>query len=123
MEAEGVPAGQRAEYLKWLRYYLDFCSKHAHPPRDRDSLEPFLQNLAEKRQSAEQHRQAASSVGLYYELMKRWAGLSAANARIRDVDVARETANLTRAQILVQAGVSVLAQANQAPQIALSLLQ
>ena len=49
--------------------------------------------------------------------------LSAANARIRDVDVARETANLTRAQILVQAGVSVLAQANQAPQIALSLLQ
>jgi flagellin len=48
--------------------------------------------------------------------------LAAANARIRDVDVARETASLTRAQILVQAGVSVLAQANQAPQIALSLL-
>ena len=48
--------------------------------------------------------------------------LSAANARIRDVDVARETASLTRSQILVQAGVSVLAQANQSPQIALSLL-
>ncbi len=48
--------------------------------------------------------------------------LAAANARIRDVDVARETAQLTRAQILVQAGVSVLAQANQAPQVALSLL-
>ena len=48
--------------------------------------------------------------------------LSASNARIRDADVARETANLTRAQILVQAGVSVLAQANQSPQIALSLL-
>lgn len=48
--------------------------------------------------------------------------LAAANARIRDVDVARETASLTRAQILVQAGVSVLAQANQAPQVALSLI-
>ncbi len=48
--------------------------------------------------------------------------LSAANARIRDADIATETANLTRSQILVQAGVSVLAQANQAPQIALSLL-
>jgi len=48
--------------------------------------------------------------------------ISAANARIRDVDVARETANLTKGQILVQAGVSVLAQANQSPQIALSLL-
>ena len=47
---------------------------------------------------------------------------SAANSRIRDVDVAEETATYTKNQILVQAGVSVLAQANQAPQIALSLL-
>jgi flagellin len=49
--------------------------------------------------------------------------LSAANSRIRDVDVAEETARLTRGQILVQAGVSVLAQANQAPAVALSLLR
>jgi flagellin len=48
--------------------------------------------------------------------------LSAANSRIRDVDVASETAALTRNNILQQAGVSVLAQANQAPAIALSLL-
>ena len=49
--------------------------------------------------------------------------LSASNARIRDADIAKETALLTRAQILVQAGVSVLAQANQSPQVALQLLQ
>jgi flagellin len=48
--------------------------------------------------------------------------LSAANSRIRDVDVAEETAKLARAQILMQAGVSVLAQANQQPQLALKLL-
>jgi flagellin len=48
--------------------------------------------------------------------------LSAANSRIRDVDVAEETSNMARAQILVQAGVSVLAQANQTPQLALKLL-
>jgi len=48
--------------------------------------------------------------------------LSAANSRIRDVDVASETAALTRNNILQQAGVAVLAQANQAPSIALSLL-
>jgi len=48
--------------------------------------------------------------------------LAAANSRIRDVDVASETANLTRSQILSQAGVSVLSQANQAPSLALSLL-
>jgi flagellin len=49
--------------------------------------------------------------------------LSAANSRIRDVDVAAETALMTRNSILMQAGVSVLAQANQIPSMALSLLQ
>ncbi len=49
--------------------------------------------------------------------------LTAAESRIRDVDIASETAALTKYSILVQAGVSVLAQANQAPQIALALLQ
>lgn len=48
--------------------------------------------------------------------------LSAANSRIRDVDVAQESAALTRNNILLQAGVSVLAQANQLPSVALSLL-
>lgn len=48
--------------------------------------------------------------------------LSAANSRIRDVDVAEETAELTRNNILLQAGTSVLAQANQTSNTALSLL-
>lgn len=48
--------------------------------------------------------------------------LSAANSRIRDVDVAAESATMTRNQILVQAGVAVLAQANQLPKSALSLI-
>ena len=49
--------------------------------------------------------------------------LAAANSRIRDVDVANETANLSKGQILSQAGLAVLAQANQLPQAALSLLR
>lgn len=48
--------------------------------------------------------------------------IAAANSRIRDVDVAEESSRLTKAQILMQAGVSVLAQANATPQYALSLL-
>jgi flagellin len=48
---------------------------------------------------------------------------TAANSRIVDVDVASETANLSRTQVLEQAGVSVLSQANQLPQLALKLLQ
>lgn len=49
--------------------------------------------------------------------------LTAARGRIVDADFAAETANLTRAQIIQQAGVSVLSQANALPQLALSLLQ
>jgi len=49
--------------------------------------------------------------------------LSAARSRVRDADFAMETAELTRAQILQQAGTAMLAQANVAPQNVLSLLQ
>jgi flagellin len=48
--------------------------------------------------------------------------ISAADSRIRDVDVAEETSKLSRSQVLAQAGISVLAQANQMPQMALKLL-
>jgi flagellin len=48
--------------------------------------------------------------------------LTAANSRIRDIDVAKETSELVRNQILVQAGTSVLSQANQLPSLALTLL-
>jgi flagellin len=48
--------------------------------------------------------------------------LSAANSRIRDVDVASETADLAKNNILIQSGVSVLSQANQAPNVALKLI-
>ncbi|GIX37258.1 MAG: flagellin [Silanimonas sp.] len=49
--------------------------------------------------------------------------LSASRSRIRDADYARETAELTRTQILQQAGTAMLAQANQIPQNVLSLLR
>ena len=48
---------------------------------------------------------------------------SASESRIRDADMAKETAALTRSQILVQAGTAILAQANVNPQTALQLLQ
>jgi flagellin len=49
--------------------------------------------------------------------------VTASESKIRDADFAQETANLTRAQILTQAGTSVLATANATPQSVLSLLQ
>jgi flagellin len=59
---------------------------------------------------------AANSLGVYDE------NLSAANSRIRDVDMASETANLTKQNILAQASTSVLSQANSSSQLALKLL-
>src|SRR5690606_6962398 len=49
--------------------------------------------------------------------------VTAARSRIMDADFAKETAELTRTQILTQAGTAMLAQANQAPQNRLSLLR
>ena len=49
--------------------------------------------------------------------------LSASDSRVRDADFAAETSSMTRAQILQQAGVAVLAQANLTPQAALNLLK
>ena len=49
--------------------------------------------------------------------------LSASRSRILDADFAAETAAMTKAQILQQAGISVLSQANAAPQNVLALLQ
>jgi flagellin len=48
--------------------------------------------------------------------------VSASRSRIQDTDFATETANMTKNQILQQAGTSILAQANQLPQAALSLI-
>ena len=73
MTERDVPSGQRNDYLKWLRFYLDFCMKYEFQPRDKDSLESFLQKLSEKRQSPERQKQASSSIMIYYDLMKTWA--------------------------------------------------
>jgi len=59
----------------------------------------------------------------YASIQSARENLASAESRIRDVDVAKETADLTRNSILQQAAVSILSQANVQPQLALSLLQ
>lgn len=58
----------------------------------------------------------------YRSIQNTREGLSAAESRIRDVDVASETADLTRNSIMQQAAVAILSQANAQPQLALQLL-
>jgi flagellin len=59
----------------------------------------------------------ANDLGVYQE------NLTASESQIRDADMASEMANLTKLQVLQQAGTSMLAQANQLPQSVLSLLR
>jgi hypothetical protein len=57
-------------YLKWLRYYLDFCEKYQFSHGQASSLPHFLRKLQEKKQSPVQQDQAGHAIMLYYELFQ-----------------------------------------------------
>jgi flagellin len=86
-----------------------------------DNLDTAIKNVSTKRsefgavQNRLEHR--LNNLATYQE------NLVASESRIRDVDMAAEMVNFTKLQILQQAGTSMLAQANQAPQGVLSLLR
>ena len=86
-----------------------------------ETIDNALQKVASNRSylGAQQSRlnSTINNLGVQIENLK------SANSRIRDVDFASETASLTQNKILQQAGMSVLAQANQGPEIALALLR
>jgi flagellin len=85
-----------------------------------DTLDGALDHLSTERAKlgAAQNRLEHSISNLNSQA----GNLDASNSRIRDVDVAAESGAMARSNILMQAGVSVLAQANQMPQLALKLL-
>jgi flagellin len=86
-----------------------------------DTLDNAIKNVSSKRsdfgavQNRLEHR--LNNLATYQE------NLVASESRIRDVDMAAEMVNFTKLGILQQAGTSMLAQANQAPQGVLSLLR
>ena len=86
-----------------------------------DAISTAIQNVATMRAT---NGSEQSRFGFASELVTvNKANLEAANSRIVDVDVASESTQLARWNILVQAGTSMLAQANQSAQTALKLLQ
>ncbi len=64
-----IPQRDQYFYLKWLRYYLDFCHKYHLKEYDSQSLPPFINKLEEKRQTAAQEQQAAKAIKIYYGLI------------------------------------------------------
>ncbi len=84
------------------------------------SIDTAIGNVSSKRAGFGAAMNRLEVAGSAISTMK--LNLSAANSRITDVDVASESSALSRNQVLTQAGVSVLAQANQLPQMAFGLL-
>jgi flagellin len=85
-----------------------------------DTIDTAIQNLFQRRSLIGAYQNRLQSTIQSLSIQRE--NLTAAESRIRDLDVASETSNLTKYQILQQAAVSVLSQATQAPQLALALL-
>ena len=64
MARHEIPPGERSAWLRWIRYYLDFCQKYRLPPKSEESIPPFLAKLAQKRQGESQREQAARAIHL-----------------------------------------------------------
>ena len=88
-----------------------------HAGRDRHRHPERVHRPGNVRRRPEPPPAPLNNLGNYQE------NLSASESSIKDVDMASEMVNFTKLQVLQQAGMSVLAQANQAPQSVLSLLR
>jgi flagellin len=84
------------------------------------TIKNAISNLASKRADIGSNMERLNSTS--QELSTLANNLSAANSRITDVDVAQESTNYAKENILVQTGTAMLAQANSAPQSVLKLL-
>jgi hypothetical protein len=71
LEKRAVAPIQRADYKKWLRYFLDFCTKYPIPEARPDQVRLFIDKLREKRQTPFQQNQAAHAVSLYFEMQRK----------------------------------------------------
>jgi integron integrase len=69
IKRKGVRADRTGYYLKWLRYYLDFCHKYGFKTFDREGLTAFLEKLKAKNQAESLRKQAHHAVSLYHEMV------------------------------------------------------
>ena len=72
LKNKAIPKGIHFHYLKWLRYYLDYCEKYCSEPLSKENVIPFIQKLKTKNQTPQQQKQAYHAVSLFYELSVRF---------------------------------------------------
>ena len=68
LDAKHIPANQQDHFLRWLRFYLDFCSKYGFEPYDPQSLPHFIKKLQSKNQGPFQQQQATEAVHIFLEI-------------------------------------------------------
>ena len=61
---EEIPKGLHSEYLKWLRYYLDFCHKYGFEKSKKENLPHFIKKLQDKRQTFQQQKRAILTISI-----------------------------------------------------------
>ncbi|WP_211232795.1 integron integrase [Desulfatirhabdium butyrativorans] len=71
LEKRSISPIHRESYKKWLRYFLDFCSKYPVPDTRSDQVRLFIGKLQEKKQGPAQQKQAAHAVSLYFETLHK----------------------------------------------------
>ena len=70
LQIKRIPKNEYKYYLKWLRYYLDFCHKYDFQHSDPKSLHGFIGKLRSKKQNIAQQEQATNAIRLFYTLSK-----------------------------------------------------
>ncbi len=114
-----IPEKYHTHYLKWLRYYLDFCQKYGFDESIPQSLPNFIKKLKDKKQTAAQQKQAGSAVHIYYNLIRPESGdpVKQAAHSVTKTSVVKETSGSFRAApsgaILASGTVKTKTQSNR----------
>ena len=107
IEQKGVPHGQHPYYVKWLRYYLDFCHRYGLNQDDRSLLPSFIEKLQEKKQPEQLRKQARHAITLFLT-MQPGSGtvftnkLNPANVITSDEEKATSSSLVTRKVLVNQ---------------------
>jgi integron integrase len=100
LEQKAVPSSLRADYRKWLRYYLDFRMKYPPPDSKSEQVRLFIEKLRSKKQSQKQLNQAAHALSLFFSTQSRKKQAAVHADKVREtlspaVSVKRERAPLS----------------------------
>ena len=85
LQANKIGQDMLGHYLKWLRFYLDFCHKYGFRENDSKSLAPYIDKLRSKKQNASLRHQASHAVHLFYSLFRQEPTIKPHTPRVESI--------------------------------------